>query len=289
MRLRALVIAGAACVTAATAAPALATPVSSPPPQHYVAIGDSFTNGIPIPPLDFEQGSTARCTPSSVNYPHLVAEALGAVRFDDESCGGAKTADLTSGPQPQYDALTPETDLVTVGIGGNDMGLLSLGESCINFLPEGGFAGSSDPVSCADRATAGGGDLYSDKITAFAPRYTEIVNEIRERSPQARIVFVGYPTAVRPGGCFPMQPMWPRDADYVQAKIDQINQVMAETVTAAGAEFVSLRESTVGHDACAIGADRWLEGPIPASIAAPLHPNRAGHANAAQQVLAVLR
>ncbi|NLG55432.1 MAG: SGNH/GDSL hydrolase family protein [Rhodococcus sp.] len=250
-----------------------------------MALGDSFSNGIPILPLDLEQGSTPRCTPSLLNYPHLVAQELGAVSFDDETCGGAKTASFTSGEQPQYNALTPHTDLVTVGIGGNDMGLLSLGESCINFLPE----GTPGTRSCADTATAHGGDLYSEKIVAFAPRYTQIVHEIRERSPHARIVFVGYPTAIRPGGCYPMQPMWARDADYIQARIDQINDVMRTTVTAAGAEYVSLRESTVGHDACAVGADRWLEGPIPSTIAAPLHPNQTGHANAAQQVLAHLR
>ncbi|SDJ28120.1 GDSL-like Lipase/Acylhydrolase family protein [Rhodococcus triatomae] len=277
-------VGGAAFVAVGTVTHAAADPVE-PEYLHYVAMGDSFTNGAPIPPLDVTQDSALSCSPSAVNYPHLVAESLEPVRFDDRSCGGARTADLTGGAQPQYAALTEDTDLVTVGIGGNDIGLVGLANSCTNPFPE----GTPGTVSCAERATAGGRDVYGESITAFAPRYGEIVDEIRSASPRARIVFVGYPTGIRSGGCFPAQPIWPRDADYLQDRIDQLTDVMRASVTAAGAEFVSLRESTVGHDACAVGADRWIEGLVPTDIAAPLHPNRAGHENAAAQVLAALR
>lgn len=275
-------------VVAATAGSAVAPAPASAQPSYnsYVALGDSFVAGPGIPP----QGSDPECGRSAVNYPSLVAEAIGVGDFVDASCGGAVSEDLR-GTQvaaitradiaPQYDALRPDTDLVTVGIGGNDIGLVQLAISCINFAspPQGRSCAKGDP----DRP-----DSYDVAIDAFAPTYTTIVEEIQARSPHADILFVGYPTGIRDGGCFPEQQMWPQDATYLQSKIDRLNTVMAEQVVGAGARFVDLRTSTIGHDACATPEQRWMEGVVPTSPGIPLHPNAAGHRNAAEQVVGAL-
>jgi lysophospholipase L1-like esterase len=263
-------------------APASAQPAYG----SYVALGDSFVAGPGIPP----QGSSPECGRAAVNYPSLVAEALDVVDFVDASCGGAVSGDLpgqqisaftrTAVP-PQYDALRPDTDLVTVGIGGNDVGLVQLAISCINL------AAAPVGVSCAETATEEA-DPVDAAIDAFAPVYGTITDEIRARSPHARILFVGYPTGIRDGGCFPEQRIWPQDATYLQSKIDRLNAGMEQQVHAAGAAFVDLRASTIGHDACAAPEQRWMEGIVPTSPGIPLHPNAAGHRNAAEQVVGVL-
>ncbi|NLU63096.1 SGNH/GDSL hydrolase family protein [Rhodococcus sp. HNM0563] len=251
----------------------------------YVALGDSFVAGPGIPPSTSDE-----CGRSEVNYPTLVAETLGVAEFVDASCSGAVSSDLhgrqisvltRSAVPPQYDALRPHTDLVTVGIGGNDIGLVQLAISCTNVAPP------PQGVSCAE-SNSGRPDPYDIAIDTFASRYAVIVEEIRTRSPHADIVFVGYPTGIRDGGCFPEQQMWPQDATYLQSKIDRLNTVMAEQVVGAGARFVDLRTSTIGHDACATPEQRWMEGIVPSSPGIPLHPNAAGHRNAAERVVSAL-
>jgi hypothetical protein len=65
------------------------------------------------------------CQRSTHNYPALLAQALRIRDYTDVSCGGARTDDMTTpqpvrpGPNPaQFDALRPNTGLVTVTIGG---------------------------------------------------------------------------------------------------------------------------------------------------------------------------
>jgi lysophospholipase L1-like esterase len=183
---------------------------------------------------------------------------------------------------PQYNAITPDTTLVTVGIGGNDVGLVGLAESCVNPLP------APYGTSCAATYTAGGVDQYSQRIQAFAPTYGTVIDHIRSLAPNATIVMVGYPTGIKPDGCWPVQPIYAEDANYVQAKIDELNSVMAQQAAAHGALYANTRTPSIGHDACQIPGIKWLEGLVPTSDAFPLHPNELGMQNDYRVVKAVL-
>ena len=122
---------------------------STPKPKYeeYVALGDSWTADVVILNRRRAAGHQPRADrlrPVQRNYPRLVAKALGVTTFRDASCGSA-TTDHFARPQsglpaggtnpPQYDRLTKTTDLVTVGIGGNDAGIASAGIDCLNVLP----------------------------------------------------------------------------------------------------------------------------------------------------------
>jgi hypothetical protein len=89
--------------------------------QRYVAIGSSFAAGPMLPPA--KGGAPARCGQSMNNYPTLLAERFGMI-LTDRSCSGATTNNVL-GPwgdiPPQINAVTPQTRLVTVTIGGNDL------------------------------------------------------------------------------------------------------------------------------------------------------------------------
>jgi lysophospholipase L1-like esterase len=280
-------LAGVLAAGATAAASSLAgTAAQAATGDVYVAMGDSYAAG----PLILPQSDPFTCVRSSVNYPGLLAKAVPVTTFRDVTCSSATTRNFAQ-PQagavsgtaaPQYDALTAATTLVTVGIGGNDVGLVGLATNCLNVLPA--------PIgkSCAAKYTAGGVDQYSQRIQAFAPTYGTVIEEIRRRAPQARILMVGYPTAIRNGGCFPAQPLLPPDATYIQAKIDELNTAMRDQAVAHGATYVDLRRSTVGHDACALPLVRWVEGLVPLSDAAPMHPNAMGMRNAEKVVFAAL-
>lgn len=235
---------------------------------EYVAMGDSAAAGPLIP----NQDPALWCLRSDQNYPQIAARKLGA-QLTDVTCSGAKTDDF-AGRQfgfvaPQYDALRSTTDLVSVTIGGNDVGLVQTALSCINLFPE--------PVglSCKDRLTAGG-DQVAAAIAKWAPEFGAALDEIKRRAPHAKILVTGYGTYIRPGGCHPVQPIWARDGDYLQASVDLLSATAKAEAVKRGATFVDLAAVSVGHDTCAAPADRYLEGLIPTTIAAPLHPNAAG-------------
>lgn len=253
---------------AATAA-VLAPTAHAADELEYVAMGDSAAAG----PLTPHPDPNLLCFRSRENYPQVAARLLGA-ELTDVSCSGAKITDF-SGRQhgimpPQYGALSDQTDLVTVTIGGNDVGLVQAAVSCINLLPE--------PVgsSCADEFTAGGRDELAERIDALEPRFDDALAQIRHRAPNAAIVVVGYGTYLRPGGCYPKEPMWVRDADYIQSNVDKLSAMLGSRAAAHGAEFVDLGPVSAGHDVCAAPADKYYEGVIPTSVAAPLHPNAKG-------------
>lgn len=256
-------------VTAAIAATALPLPPAQAEESvEYVAMGDSAAAGPLVPHPD----PNLLCFRSTSNYPQVAAAELGA-ELTDVTCSGAETEDFAGRQHvvlpPQYDALSPSTDLVTVTIGGNDVDLVQAAVSCLNPLPE--------PIanSCADEFTEDGDEL-AERVAALTPEIDAMLDEIASRAPDARIVVVGYGTYIRPGGCYPMQPILARDADYMQSSVDALSEMLAERADAHGASFVDLRPVSQGHDVCAARDQKYFEGFVPTSLAAPLHPNARG-------------
>ncbi|MFC7342607.1 SGNH/GDSL hydrolase family protein [Saccharopolyspora griseoalba] len=260
-----LAVASAIAVAALPVAPAQAADSF-----EYVAMGDSAAAGPLVPDPD----PNLLCFRSTNNYPQVAAAELGA-DLTDVTCSGAETEDFAGRQHlvlpPQYDALSPSTDLVTVSIGGNDIDLVQAAVSCLNPLPE--------PIarSCADRFTAEGDEL-ADRVEALTPDIDAVLDEITARAPDARVVVVGYGTYIRPGGCYPAQPVLPRDADYLQSSVDKLSEMLAERAAAHGASFVDLRPVSEGHDVCAPKGEKYFEGFVPTAPAAPLHPNERGMA-----------
>ena len=254
-------------------------------PARYVALGDSAASGPLILPVDL---SSPGCYRSQRNYPKLAAASVG-VPITDVTCSGADTGDMTASQgtdfgdvPPQFDALTPDTSLVTLQIGGNDAGLVGLAESCLNLLPE------PFGTSCADENLAGGGDVYGARVAAVGPRVAAVLDGIHQRSPAARVFVVGYTTYLPPNGCYPRVQVWARDANYIQAKIDQLNQVLAAQAAAHGATYVDIRTPGIGKDVCKPASVRWTEPFIPENVAAPLHPNARGMAGMAEVLAAAI-
>jgi lysophospholipase L1-like esterase len=243
------------------------SPAAAAPGDVYVALGDSSASGPGILP----QVTLDPCWRSSRNYPSVAKSLLGVSVFRDVTCSGAKTDHMTqsqSGVPPQFDALSADTTLVTLSIGGNDTGLISLGESCVRLNPF--------ERACYYSNVVNGVDLVNQRIDAYRPKLTATLAGIKARSPQARILVVGYGLYAKRNGCWPTVPLLPIDANYVQAKVDYLNLITAQEAAAAGATYVDIRTPGAGHDTCASNSNKWLEGFIPGSIAAPLHPNARG-------------
>jgi lysophospholipase L1-like esterase len=257
------------------------TPVAAPLPQaqpgsgpRYVAMGDSAAAA----PLVPEQAEPFGCFRSTNDYPAVLAKHVGAASFTDVTCSGARTEDLVSRSQttrsgpvpPQLDAVTTDTQLVTVTIGGNDVDLPKLAATCRRA--------SLDEAPCSPDLVVDGVDGISRAIESDADDWAALVAAIRAKAPDAKVILVGYGTYVRPEGCFPAEPINPVDAAYFQSKIDELDGRLQQVAADGGVDFFDTRPLSVGHDICAAPQDRYVEGFAPTHPAAPLHPNGAGAA-----------
>ncbi|WP_380285042.1 SGNH/GDSL hydrolase family protein [Kitasatospora purpeofusca] len=298
-------VAGGAPDGSAPARAAAVKPSPTPTPTGpYVALGDSYTAGIKIGP---QVGEPKGCSRSAVNYPSLVAKALGlsGERFRDVSCSGARTGDLTGAQStdggsnpPQLDALTQATRLVTLGIGGNDAGFMDVVGQCakenlVDALK--GLVGSDRAAApCRDSyAAADGGDQVQHKVDAAGERLGQQLKEIKRRAPQARVYVVGYPSLLPadPASCLPVlgATVAGGDLGFLVEKEQQLNAMLKRRAEAAGAVFVDLTAPSAGHDMCAGEGARWVEPPFPAHGLAAIHPNAKGQEGAAEAVLKAVR
>ena len=77
----------------------------------------------------------ANCDRTGQSYPYLVQAEVHAATFKDVTCSGATTADMTKAQgsinAPQFNALSADTDLVTLTLGGNDIGFSNILTTCV--------------------------------------------------------------------------------------------------------------------------------------------------------------
>ncbi|MFL6173874.1 MAG: SGNH/GDSL hydrolase family protein [Marmoricola sp.] len=309
----------AGCALAALAVPlAPLTPAGAEGPHYaeYVALGDSWSADVVIANLEGLPDSTYApidCAQSKVSYPKLVAKALGVPKFADATCGSATTDDFSStqtglplgGTNPaQFDRLTPTTDLVTVGIGGNDAGFAGAAVSCINLLPTNtsAFSGLSLPFSipflgsglplggCKQNFVKDGRDLLAERIAASEPKLVAALAEIHRRSPNARVLMLDYLDAIPAKGCYPLVPITNSDMAYLHDTFLKLNAMVKQAAAEGGAEFVDTYDDSHGHDVCQLPTVRYVEGLGVVSlngpaVAIPAHPNSAGAASQFRSVM----
>ena len=128
---------------------------SEPGYHHYVALGDSYAAMGSVLPGRWS-GGPPQCIRTADSYPSVLAESLRPTEFVDATCAGAVTGHLW-GPRdgivpPQFDALRSDTDLVTLSIGGNDVGFAEVVATCVLPAP----LGAAGPVTAGSVVQAGG-------------------------------------------------------------------------------------------------------------------------------------
>ncbi|MFF3225919.1 SGNH/GDSL hydrolase family protein [Nocardia suismassiliense] len=283
-----------ACAAMGVVLPVSGAPVASAAPGvgEYVALGDSWAADASLTQATGEFAPLG-CAQSRGSYAKQVAAALAVPVFRDATCGGAMTVNMTAPQQvpfgvnpPQFDRLTPSTDLVTLEIGGNDAKLAVTVQQRL----------TADPAvsPCLDTLVAGDVDQMSVNIAAAEHKVTASIEGIRQRAPRARILLLDYFEGVSTGpGCFPTVPISDADADWLGRKLIELNAMLARVAQATGVELVDTYSTSAGHDGCQPPGTRWVEGLVPWSSdppgpAVPFHPNQLGADHQARRVLAVL-
>jgi lysophospholipase L1-like esterase len=275
-----------ACTIVALAGCALIAARATAATGPYVALGDSYTAG-PLVPTP--TGSPILCGRSTNDYPADVARAITPSSFINASCSGATTVDMTQ-PQslsggiqtapPQFNALNANDSLVTLGIGGNDAGLISVAEECTALDILWPFGDR-----CKSHYQSGATDTEVAAVNATEPKVAQVIQQIHVLAPHAKVLVVGYPDGLPQNGsnCYPDVPFSSADVTWFNSIEIDLNGVLAQAAKANNATYVDTFSSSVGHDACT-GSNAWVNGLLPTSAAYPLHPNQAGEANMARQV-----
>jgi lysophospholipase L1-like esterase len=252
----------AVCLTACGSGSSTHGSAGSSTYKNYVALGDSYTAAPYVHSLD----TTSVCGRSPVNYPHLLAKDLGVEKLTDVSCGGATTADITGsqkGLPPQLDAVTADTDLVTIGIGGNDYRVSGVMLFVCPVMRVQNPAG--DP--CRSRWS----NLIDHSMPKVQHNVVSVLRKVRDRAPHARIIVVDYPQLIAASGGCTAVPIADGDVAFVRGVVDKLDDAVLAAARKAKVDSLDLRKASQGHDVCS--KDPWINGMrnLPGTAAA-MHP-----------------
>jgi lysophospholipase L1-like esterase len=256
---------------------------------HYVALGDSYTAAPGVPFTD----RSNPCLRSDQNYPHLLAEELPFAELTDVSCSGAGTLSVTE-PQhedvdPQLDAVSDETDLVTISLGGNNSYVFAnLQTTCRKVAPS-----DPDGSPCADgfATGTGTGDVLLDQVAKLPASLESVIADVEERAPDATIVLVTYPQILPSTGTCPDRlPFAEGDYAYFNSVIAAMNDAMVTVAESTGVEWIDVEKASLGHDICS--DEPWINSFMPdtdVSRGNALHPFPEEQAAIAELLLEKLR
>lgn len=233
-------------------------------------------------------GAPRRSGRSARNYAHLVA---GRYHYDlvDVTYSGATTAhvlaDRQHGKPPQIAALDGSESLVTITIGGNDVGYVPLLMAAALPHPLRHVPLLGDRIrELLDR------DARDRALDAVFGSLCAVGHAVRQRSAAARVLYVDYLTMLPPAGA-PAAPLSPADADLGRHVAAALEKMTADAAAATGCDIVRAAAASREHHAWS--AQPWTTLPARCGIPlpgrpAPLHPNADGMRAVADLIAAQL-
>ncbi|MGA4841265.1 SGNH/GDSL hydrolase family protein [Streptomyces sp. G45] len=308
-RTRLALLGSAAALTVGALVPAqlAGAPSAAAADRQWVALGDSYTAGVIPAAGDVFEVPRDGCERTDRSYPQTIDRDLGSL-FDltNVSCGAATIENVTDTPQepigrhlppfsedpdypfpavpPQSEAVGSDTDVITVGVGGNTLGFGEILTKCAEL----GAGSDGDGTPCKDELAAS----VPGRLGKVSEEYDRMLTVLHERAPQAKILTVGYPTVIPEdttkcdvGDLTQFGPITRGDLDWLrQDVLEPLNQTIEKsTGTQDAASFVDLYDSSRNHSVCDSG--KWVEGILtPPAQLSFVHPNALGHRNAADHV-----
>ena len=248
---------GAGSVVLAVGLLAAAGPASAAAAVRYVALGDSYSSGLGAGAMI---GSSGSCDRSSDAFPQLWANAHHPASYASVACSGATTGTVIASQLP---ALSASTTLVSITVGGNDVGFSSTMETCV-------LSSTSSCVATIDADEA----LISAQLPG---ELSTVLSDIAADAPNAMVVVLGYPDLYdlsQSAGCIGLSTTDRTDLNQAAGQLDGAIQAAA---TAHGDAFVDARPAFAGHNIC--DASPWLHSVNFLDISESYHPTAAGQAD----------
>ncbi len=267
---------------------------------RIVALGDSSATGTGLgSPL---AGTPAQCNRSGLGFPDRAAAEIAHGDFVNVTCDGATTTALFWGSTnpvipAQLSALNGTEDAVILAIGDNNARFGDVTNNCLVHVA------TYDADTCTNTYVSDGVNALVGLAQGIAtsqqytPSIGASIDEIRARSPHAKIFLVGYPRIAPPSGinC---------KGNYLNLTLtdgpvfaqweDAVNQTLASEAAAHDAYFVDMHPASLSRTACTPADLRWVVpfsqlDPTAVGEGVPLHPNAAGAAAIASALLASMR
>jgi len=242
------------------------------PRSQYVAMGSSYAAGTSIDGT--KPGTPARCGRSPRNYASQVASWL-SLDLIDVTCGGATTANILgkwAELPPQIDAVTPQTRLVTITIGGNDVGY-------VRNLMAGTCPAGSPRCMPAQVVT-------EEDWSKLGIAMHTIVRQIRTRSPDARIVFVDYIRLIPEKATCPALGLTPEAVVESRKAWNRLAEITANVAKTEKVDLLAAGKLSGNHTPC--DKEPWGVAAPGSAPGVPWHPNAAGHDAIAQALVRML-
>jgi lysophospholipase L1-like esterase len=242
-----LALAGIVSILLATA------PTASAAGAKYVALGDSYSSGVGAGSYTAESGS---CDRSTNAYPQLWANTHAPASYVSVACSGAKTTDVNAN---QLSALSAGTTLVSISIGGNDLGFANIMEDCVLY--------STD--TCVSELNA----AENVARTSLPGWLDTTYNGISSRAPSATVVVMDYPRFYHD--------LWycvglsSTDRNKINEAADVLDGVIQSAAGRHGFRFGDVRTAFGnGHEIC--DGSSWLHSVDWTDIGESYHPTASG-------------
>ena len=238
--------------------------------------------------LPYTNTATEKCHLSGRSYPFLLADQLGlsVTGYTSVACSGATSGDIvlaTSDPykgqggrlgnlsesarslsqQTAMDEFIPgrlaqvefvskyNPKAITVGVGGNDVGLMDKLRSC---LSNGVCMWAGDPVKREQTAT---------EIKGLYPKLVSLYNNLLKSSPGSYIYAVGYPQVISATGqCDSLlgSLLASEERTYMREAISYMNEVIEAAALGAGIGYIDIENAYGEGVLCGSDKDSLMNG-----------------------------
>jgi lysophospholipase L1-like esterase len=219
----------------------------------YVALGDSYSSGVGAP------GQSGSCLVGTNGYPAQWAAKYDPKTYVNAACSGAVTSDVLS---KQVSSLSSDTDLVTITIGGNDVGFSDVVITCT--------VGSYN--SCESAVDSARTYAENTLPASLDQTYTAI----KSHAANAEVVVLSYPllfdtttSSCGVGGMSLAKRKIINDGD------NELDDIIKTHAQAAGFTYGEARTTFAGHGVCAPAP--WINGLQLLSATDSFHPNKSGY------------
>lgn len=249
----------------------------------YVAMGDSRASGTH---RTFTPGYYMGCLRSVDSYPQILRNKLRPSSFTDTSCAGATSPNLWSKPQqtstyprrPQLEQIPGQAQLITISIGGNDMGWGGILNKCL-------VDRSGEDRHCRNQPELE--TLVNQRLAKMDSNTRAALKAVRAKQKRAQIVMVGIGGFIGERGCFPTVPLPDGDAVWMRGVFERANKTLRSVAESVDGSFIDVQNLSEGRDACST-TGAWYEGQTNADGTLKWHFNHAGSTEIARLVEKVI-
>ncbi|NKZ05147.1 SGNH/GDSL hydrolase family protein [Actinomadura latina] len=270
------------------------TPLEAATRGSYVALGDSYSAGVGAEATPADHNPLDRCHRTSKAYYHDVAQTFRFAKGTSFwACSGATTDDVLDGrggEPPQIGRIGRDTSLVTLSIGGNDVGFSKVLAGCVVRLPW-------------SKGCTGQGEEIAGKMSDLRQDLPGLLGKIAARAPYARVIVMGYPKAFSEVSGVDGDNITVPDQRWLNARAYALGQLIRQSAAEADArkaathapgsvEFIDAYSAFAGHE---VGSRNAYMNGLTVNLSAleaeprSYHPTIAGQHALAQLFIAQIK